>query len=268
MDFLLVSCLIVIFIIVVIIFSEFFIPRKGINRERKTVYDDSIIGLTVTIGISIIIGVISPFIVYSFGKNNQTDTIVLYIGSIIGAIISICGAILAVILTFKKQKEKQDDELRVSTKLKLKNLYSYLYVYYMNHTLMGMGTEKLLDEKLIYNYARDFIEFRGHLFKELSETSEKLFDIFDKNFEEEYQVCIHVLNYEKAKSTKFMAALLNIHDIFKDELAREALSSPGVKELVNEYEYTAFQVFLVLEAHINSKVLEFNKEVKSFLEDL
>ncbi|HDR8152411.1 hypothetical protein [Bacillus cereus] len=265
MDFLLGFCIIVILVIFAILFSEFFIPRIDANRKRKTVYDGSIIGLEVTIGLSIVIGVISPFIVYSFGESEQTNAIVQYIGTILGSIISVCGAVLAVIITLKKQKEKQDDELRILTKLKLKNLYSHIDVYLINNNFVAMDSKLLMDDNLIYNYARDFLELHAHVFKELSETSEKLFNIFDKEFEEESKVCLHVLRYEKAKSTTFMAQLLNIYSIFKDDLSKKVFEGENLETC---YEYTALQVFLVLESHFQSKLRLFNKEIKNVLEDL
>ncbi|MGD6794692.1 hypothetical protein [Metabacillus indicus] len=264
MDYLFVLCIITILVIVATLLFDFFIPRTGTKRKRKSVYDGSILGLKIAIGLSIFIGIMSPFIVYSFGDSNEQNAIVQYIGTIIGSVISVCGAVLAVIITLKKQKEKQDDEQRIIKKLKLKSLYSHINVYLMDNNFMSMDTKRLMDESLIYNYSRDFLELHAHVFKELAETSEKLFDIFDKDFTDEFKVCLHVLRYEKAKSTMFMAQLINIYSIFKDDLTKKVIG----EDLENCYEYTALQVFHVLESHFQSKLRLFNEEISNVLDEL
>lgn len=230
----------------------------------KTEYDGSIKGLKIAICISVIVGIFLPILIYQINIDGTANAVVQYIGTIIGSIISVCGAILAVLITLRRQKIKEEKEQRVYIKLKLKKLYEHFNNYYMDNTFLGMPTEILQNDNLVYNYANQFLNFYTLVYEQFAEINEDLFDEFGRQFEEEFKVCTWILRFEKMNSRKFMASLLDIYNIFSNEKAREILRDIEEKNANHKeerYEYTDFEVFRVLETNLSDKIISFIEKI-------
>lgn len=260
------TMLIILLIVIYIYYDTFFSKKASKTYKYSTSYDSAIKGLIVTIVIAITFGILFPFAAYFFiGNENISNAITQYIGTIIGAIISVFGALLTVIITLKKQKQKEVEESRVHKKLRMKKLYTKIKVYILNNSFLGMGVDRLTDDTLVYKYSRSFLELHGEIYNELANTSERLFDIFDKEFEGIFETCVWVLQHEKNNSKVFMAQLLD-YDIFIDENGRKRLYELGYKDdsPENAYEYTDYQVFGVLESQIQKKLYSLLKEISDY----
>ncbi|WP_157782520.1 hypothetical protein [Virgibacillus halodenitrificans] len=237
--------------------------------KKKTEYDGSIDALVLVIA-SIMVVLLSA-LVFTFNSSQIANTIISLIGTIFGAIISVSGAVLAVLISFRNQKLNEEKEKRVHKKLQLKKISHLVQDYVMNYNFMVLQPSTLMDPKLIYIYARSFIDFNNSLQEKLSKTDEELFDQFDQLFEEEILVCRWVLRFEEIPSDKFMASLLDIYEIFQDEKAKDVLNKR--KENIessdrDNFEYTQLEVFHILERHIMEKLPLFLCEVKNVIKVL
>lgn len=267
--------LLVILLLVGIIFIKISIDLSSTNggetMRMKTEYETPIKYLKSTLLITLSAAITIPLIVLTSSNSTTAFTVITYMGTIFGSILSVTGAILAVLMTFNNQKVQKESEERASKKLLLNTLYHKFHNYYINNTLLGMSTKRLTDDSLLYFYARDFLSFHSAVYKELTEIGEEIADNFYTEFEEELEACTWVLNFEKLHSKKFMASLLNKHAIFRDEMAEDVLKNSMLnnEEAWNErYEYSDYEVFLILERHISTKSLSFASMIKSYLKSL
>ena len=265
-------CLWIFIIAIICIISYDVLPYSEEKRHgMKTEYDTSIKNMKIVLFLSLAIGIVLPLVIMIKSKTETSSTVILYSGTIIGSLLSVSGAILAALITFRNQKIRKYADERAHKKLKLNNLYHTFNDYYMDNTFLGMSNERLMDDKLVYNYARDFLNFHKLAYTELTDINEKIADKFYSEFEEELKASIWILRFEKGESRSFLASLLNIYFIFQDEIAKNVLKN---KSLENEadpkeiYEYTHLQVFHILEAHLTQKVITFMSEINAELKSL
>ena len=255
--------ILIVFLIAIDVFKS---ASRKISKS-ETEYDrPAKVLLAIIIG-SVGFGILFPIIVYQISSGDTVNAVVQYIGTIIGAVVSVSGAVLAVLYTFRNQQLTQKKEKRAYQKLKLKNISQKFQDYFMDNNFLGMQPKELLGDDLVYKYTDRFLEFYLDVCNELVEIDGELFEKFSEKFEDEFQVCKWVSRFKSIKSSKFNASILGQFSIFDDEIAKERLKSNQTNG-EKPYEYQSYEVFLVLEGHLSDKIPSFRQELNFEIKNL